>query len=66
MNAGGSLAAELPLGLSSLANAAASALQPLISSRMSGLDVNERLHRLDANAHLPSLDRGVTAAYRIG
>jgi hypothetical protein len=59
-------AADVPLGLSSIANAAVSALQPLIPFRMSGLNVNEPLHRLDANAHLPALDRGVTSANRLG
>jgi hypothetical protein len=66
VSAGVSVAGGLPLGLSSLANAAVSALQPLIPSRMSGLNVDETLHRLDANAHPPALDRGVTIANRIG
>src|SRR5262249_17028155 len=63
---GASVGSGLPLGLSSLANAAVSALQPLIPFRMSGLNVNETLHRLDANAHPPTLERGVTSANRIG
>jgi hypothetical protein len=57
---------SLPLGLGTLANAAVNALQPLIPSRLSGLNVNETLHRLDANAHLPTLERGMTSANRIG
>ena len=53
-------------GLASLANAAATVLGPLLPARMAGLSVNETLHRLDANAHPPTLERGVTAANRVG
>ena len=66
VSGGAPIVDSLPLGLSSLANAAVNALQPLIPSRLSGLNVNETLHRLDANAHLPTLERGMTSANRIG
>jgi hypothetical protein len=66
VSAGAPVVGNLPPGLSSLAHAAVSALQPLIPSRLSGLNVDEPLHRLDANAHLPTLERGVTSANRVG
>ncbi|HEX4567239.1 MAG TPA: hypothetical protein VH138_11445 [Vicinamibacterales bacterium] len=66
VTSGASRGGGLPFSLSSIAHAAGSALQPLLPSRMSGLNVSEALHRLDANAHLPTLDRGVTSANRVG
>ena len=50
MSAGVSVAGGLPLGLSSLANAAVSALQPLIPSRMSGLNVDEMQKQITADS----------------
>ncbi len=41
-------------------------MAPLLPVGISGLDVRENLHRLDANVHAPTLDRGVTSANRIG
>lgn len=59
-------AGDLPRGLSTLASAAMNALQPFLPSRVSGLTVSEPVHRFDANAHLPTLERGVTSANRVG
>jgi hypothetical protein len=56
----------LSTGIASLAGAVVSTMAPLLPVGMSGLDVRESLHRLDANAHLPTLDRGVTSANRVG
>jgi hypothetical protein len=57
---------DLPLALSSLASAAMNALQPFLPSSTSGLSVKAPLHRFDANVHLPTLERGVTSANRVG
>jgi hypothetical protein len=57
---------DLPMGLSSLASAAMNVLQPFLPSTTSALTVKEPLHRFDANVHLPTLERGVTSANRVG
>jgi hypothetical protein len=57
---------DLTLGLSSLASAAMNALQPFVPSTTAALNVKEPLHRFDANAQLPTLERGVTSANRVG
>jgi hypothetical protein len=58
--------ALLSTGLGALASAAAGALGPLMPVGTSGLNVNEVLHRLDANIYPPTLDRGVSGANRVG
>ena len=58
--------ALLSSGMASLASSVVTAMGPLLPVGLSGLDVRETLHRLDANTHAPTLDRGLTSANRIG
>jgi hypothetical protein len=58
--------ALLSTGVASFAGAVVGTMAPLLPVGMSGLDVHESLHRLDANPHRPTLDRGVTSANRVG
>ena len=58
--------ALLSTGIASLASSVVTAMGPLLPVGLSGLDVRETLHRLDANTHAPTLDRGLTSANRIG
>jgi hypothetical protein len=61
--------ALLSSGIMSLAGpsfAAVASRVPLSPVGISGFDVNEALHRFDANAHSPSLERGVSSANRVG
>ncbi len=44
----------------------AAALASVLPIGLTGLDVRETLHRFDANAHQPSLERGVSVANRVG
>jgi len=59
-------AGAMQSGLATLANAAATVLSPILPARMSALAVSQPLHRLDANVHVATLERGVTAANRVG
>ncbi len=56
----------LSTGIGSFAGGVVRTMAPMLPVGMAGLDVHESLHRLDANAHLPTLDRGVTSANRVG
>ena len=44
----------------------AAALAPVLPVGLLGIDVREPLHRFDANAHAPGLERGVSGANRVG
>lgn len=58
--------ALLSTGIASLASAAVGTMGQLLPVGMSGLEVRETLHRLDANLHPPTLDRGLSGANRVG
>ena len=58
--------ALLSTGLMTLAGATAASMVPVLPVRMSGIDVHETLHRLDADAHAPTPECGITSANRIG
>lgn len=58
--------ALLSSSVASFTGAAVSRMAPLLPVGTAGLDVHESLHRLDANAHMPTIDRGVTSANRVG
>ncbi len=58
--------ALLSTGLMSLAGQTAASIAPLLPVRVCGLDVRETLHRLDADARLPTSESGITSANRIG
>ena len=58
--------ALLSTGLMSLAGQTAASIAPLLPVQVCGLDVRETLHRLDADARLPTSESGITGANRIG
>jgi hypothetical protein len=58
--------ALLSTGLMSLAGQTTASIAPLLPVQVCGLDVRETLHRLDADARLPSSESGVTSVNRIG
>ena len=58
--------ALLSTGLMTLAGPTAASMVPVLPVRMSGIEVRETLHRLDAEAHAPTQERGVTGANRVG
>ena len=49
-----------------MAASAVATMAPLLPVGLAGLDIQEPLHRFDANVHLPTLERGVSSANRIG
>ena len=48
------------------ATATVSSLPPLLPSSACGVHVQETLYRFDANAHLPTRERGISSANRVG
>jgi hypothetical protein len=58
--------ALLSTGLMSLAGPTAASIAPLLPVQVCGLDVRETMHRLDADARLPTSESGITSANRIG
>ena len=58
--------ALLATGIPRVAAAAVTSMASFLPVGLSGLDVRETLHRFDANAHLPTLERGVSGANRLG
>ena len=58
--------ALLSSGIADAAPRAVAGLAALLPVDLAGIRVRETLHRFDANAHLPTLDGGVTAANRVG
>ena len=58
--------ALLATGLPRVAPSAVASMASILPVGLSGLEVRETLHRFDANAHLPTLERGVSGANRVG
>src|SRR3989338_4175943 len=58
--------ALLSTGIPRVAASAVTAMAAILPVGLSGLEVHETLHRFDANAHLPTLERGVSGANRVG
>jgi len=59
---GGTLSA----GIATVAESVIAKLSSLLPVGLLGLDIREPLHRFDVNAHLPTLERGVSSANRVG
>lgn len=53
-------------GIPKVAASAVASMASILPVGLSGLEVRETLHRFDANAHRPTLERGVSGANRIG
>jgi hypothetical protein len=53
-------------GIVDLAGLSLTSMVPLLPVGLAGLDVHEALHRFDANAFAPSLERGAVADNRVG
>jgi hypothetical protein len=58
--------ALLSTGIADAAPRAVAGLSALLPVGLAGISVRETLHRFDANAHLPTLERGIVAANRVG
>jgi len=58
--------ALLATGLPRMAATAVAAMTSILPVGLSGFEVRETLHRFDANAHVPTLERGVSSANRVG
>ena len=58
--------ALLSTGITGVAASAVASIASFLPVGLSGLEVHETLHRFDANAHLPTLERGVSGANRMG
>ncbi|HWF84319.1 MAG TPA: hypothetical protein VG222_05720, partial [Vicinamibacterales bacterium] len=58
--------ALLSTGIGKIAGSAVAMMSALLPVGLAGLDIHEPLHRLDANVHLPTLERGVSSANRVG
>jgi hypothetical protein len=58
--------ALLSIGIGDVAGGAVATMAPLLPVGVAGLEIREPLHRFDANVHLPTLERGVSSANRVG
>ncbi len=58
--------ALLSTGIGKVAGSAVATMSAVLPVGLAGLDIHEPLHRLDANVHLPTLERGVSSANRVG
>ncbi len=58
--------AILSTGIGQAATRAVAGLASMLPGGLGGIDVRETLYRFDANAHLPTLERGIVAANRVG
>src|SRR4051812_3054555 len=58
--------AILSTGIGQVAGRAVAGLAPMLPVGFAGIDVRETLHRFDANAPPPTLERGIPAANRVG
>ncbi len=58
--------AILSTNIGQAASRAVAGLASVLPVGLTGIEVRETLHRFDANAHLPTLERGISAANRIG
>jgi hypothetical protein len=58
--------AILSTGIGQAAGRAVAGFASVLPVGLAGIEVRETLHRFDANAHLPTLERGISAANRIG
>jgi hypothetical protein len=56
----------LSSGVMTYAGPSAASMVPVLPVRVSGIEVSEVLHRLDADAREPTVERGIAAANRIG
>ena len=58
--------AVLSTSIGRMAGSAVAGMSALLPVGLSGLEVHEPLHRFDANMHLPTLERGISSANRVG
>lgn len=58
--------ALLSTGIGKVAGFAVATMAPVLPVGFAGLEVREPLHRFDANVHLPTRERGVSSANRVG